>query len=527
MAEGGEQVPPLGEAEPPHHPSTPPISARVRNLFSGRNRNRSRSRDPDFIGRASESESQAGDEEEDENEGDWSVEDCMYRDFMESDPMGKVMLSIVKDNMALLKKAGIKESHVNIKNLCRTFFLNKHQQPTVNSLVEGSAKMVERMMLEKDLNTHKLNQGISPPAYFSPTPTLTTAASRVEAAKHFPSRKEKFTGKKGDGMNIVEFLSICNTAQTVLRLSEEEFLECLLGAVTGQAHAHMLSWLEQGEDVSSVYHLLALHYDNRLTALDARKQLSSYKIPKSTNLADGISHILDLATRASTSVPSGPTRVALYNLEAVQAILRALPPVSAATANTLYNTLSSKLGRGANATELTRALNMHRSNFDLDIRQNGFAYNGEKFKGNYGKTGKSKGGVQNVLSVTGTADSVSMPPPVLTDGLANTFSLDSKPKGQGKGGKSKGPKKNNKGSKTRSWAAQDGGAPLPYCSLCGDWTHKAAEGCRNMRDDQNKIVTVMPSHDTCNLCPMFVQPRLSHPPMYCPFRKGGIFFKNN
>ena len=27
MAEGGEQVPPLGEAEPPHHPSTPPISA--------------------------------------------------------------------------------------------------------------------------------------------------------------------------------------------------------------------------------------------------------------------------------------------------------------------------------------------------------------------------------------------------------------------------------------------------------------------------------------------------------------------
>ena len=160
MAEGGEQVPPLGEAEPPHHPSTPPISARVRNLFTGRNRNRSRSRDnPDRIDRA-DSESQAGneDEEEDENEGEWSVEDLLYRDFMESDPMCKVMLDIAKDNMALLKKAGIKESHVNIKNLCRTFFLNKHQQPTVNSLVEGSARMVEKMMLEKDLNTHKLNQ---------------------------------------------------------------------------------------------------------------------------------------------------------------------------------------------------------------------------------------------------------------------------------------------------------------------------------------------------------------------------------
>ena len=114
---GGEQVPPLGDAEPPHHPPTPPISARVRNLFTGRNRNRSRSRDNlDRIDRA-DSESQAGneDEEEDENEGEWSVEDLLYRDFMESDPMGKVMLDIAKDNMAMLKKAGIKESHINIK----------------------------------------------------------------------------------------------------------------------------------------------------------------------------------------------------------------------------------------------------------------------------------------------------------------------------------------------------------------------------------------------------------------------------
>ena len=269
--------------------------------------------------------------------------------------------------------------------------------------------MVEKMLLEKDLNTHNLNQGISPPPYFSPTPTLTTATSRVEAAKHFPSRKEKFTGHEGNGMNIVEFLSICNTAQAVLRLSEEEFLEFLLGAVTGPAHAHMLAWLKQGEDVSSVYHLLALHYDSRLTALDAKKQLNSYRIPRGTNLADGISHILALATRVSTSVTTGPTGVALYNLEAVQAILWALPPASAATANTLYNTLSSKLGCGANATELTRALNMHRANMDLDVKQNG-AFNGEKYKGQYGKAGKSKGGVHNVRAVTGTADSASIPP---------------------------------------------------------------------------------------------------------------------
>ena len=67
--------------------------------------------------------------------------------------------------------------------------------------------------------------------------------------------------------------------------------------------AHLATWVEQGEDISGIYHLLELHYDNRLSAVDARKVLSTYKILKSSNLADGVSHILDLATRVSTHVP--------------------------------------------------------------------------------------------------------------------------------------------------------------------------------------------------------------------------------
>ena len=115
---------------------------------------------------------------------------------------------------------------------------------------------------------------------------------------------------------------------------------------------------------------------------------------------------------------------------------------------------------------------------------NGYAGNGEKYKGNFGKQGKSRGGVHNkVMSVTGTVDSATVAPPVQTDGFPTAFSLDSKPKGQGNNGKSKGQRKQSKGgAKTRHWA-NDGGPALPYCSLCGDWTHKAASGCRNMRND--------------------------------------------
>ena len=425
MAQPEGEIPTAPEAEaPPVHPQSP--LARVRNIFRTGHRSRSRESDPDRIERDSHrSASVAGgyEYEGDETDEEESEEECMYRLYTQNDPVGQMMLSLAKDNMALLKKAGIKASHVNIKAMCRSFYLDRHRQPTVNSLVENSAKLVEKMMLDKDLNTHKLNIGIVPPSHFSPTPTLHTASARVEAAKHSPSRKEKFSGGK-EGMSNVEYLSIANTAQSVLNLSEHEFLECLLGSVTGQAHSHMLSWIEQGEDVSSIYHLLCLHYDNRLTALDAKKQLNYYKIPKNSNLADGMAHILNLAARASTSVPAGPTRIALYNLEATQCILRALPPNSAATANMIYNQLCAKLERGANATELSRALNMHRSTIDSDIKQNGFSA-GEKYKG-FGKAIKSKGGVPSkVLAVTGAADSSSKSSPVQNAQKAgvNTFRL--------------------------------------------------------------------------------------------------------
>ena len=143
MADAGADPPPLGaEADPtpPVHPPTPPITERVQNLFTGRNRNRSNRRDnPDRIDRV-ESESQAGnEEEEDESDNDWSTEDFVYRELTENDPVGKVMLNLAQDNMVLLKKAGIKASNVNIKALCKSFFLDRHRQPTVNSLVEGSA----------------------------------------------------------------------------------------------------------------------------------------------------------------------------------------------------------------------------------------------------------------------------------------------------------------------------------------------------------------------------------------------------
>jgi hypothetical protein len=60
--------------------------------------------------------------------------------------------------------------------------------------------------------------------------------------------------------------------------------------------------------------------------------------------------------------------------------------------------------------------------------------------------------------------------------------------------------------------------------LCGLNNHVAAQGCRNMIDQNGHVVQVQPCQSVCGSCPPSVTPRLNHPPMLCPFRVGGPLF---
>ena len=53
-------------------------------------------------------------------------------------------------------------------------------------------------------------------------------------------------------------------------------------------------------------------------------------------------------------------------------------------ASNIYNKISSKLQRGAYASEFTRALNLYRASIDKDIHNNGYSA-GDKQKGYWGK----------------------------------------------------------------------------------------------------------------------------------------------
>jgi hypothetical protein len=362
------------------------------------------------------------------------------------------------------------------------------------------------------------NISYPPPTRFSVENKLVNASQKSEAIRIFPT-KNKFSGQPGE-LGVVEFLYGLNHAQETCELSRNEFKDMMLICSTGRAHMLLLEWASNGESIETLYHSLLTHFDTRLTPGEAKAQLFSYRIPKTSNLAEAVAHIMDLAGRAASSLPLGESRNALYNLEAIECLLRALPPSAKITATNLNSQLSAKLGRSCTITELNRALNIYRHTIDNEI----------KSRGNPGAEGKktfSKGKwtKKSTNSQNGPVTlAISSNPPTPNGGQQGGQGHQH---GHQQGGQNKGafPKNGNKGGKGKKFPKK-GAQSLQYCSLCGAVDHLASSGCINMRDDKGAHVNIMPTHGTCNMCPMSVNPRLNHPMYLCPWRPGGPFSSN-
>jgi hypothetical protein len=425
------------------------------------------------------------------------------------------LISLAKDNTTLCAKVGLKKSHTSIRQLAKSFYLHTTAERQVqSSTLDRSVELVEQRMIERELNTFMLDIGYPPPTKFSSEPKLTNPSAKGEAFRIFPL-KNKFSGNRQPGdLSITEFLYTLNHAQSTCELSRAEFTEMMLLSTTGKAHMLLTEWASNGESVETLYHGLLTHYDVRLTPGEAKSLLFSYRIPRTSNLSEAVAHIMDLAGRAASSLPPGSSRVALYNMEATEALLRSLPPAAKITATNLMAQLSAKLNRSATITELNRGLNVFRSSIDEEIRTKGC--NPEKEEKNTGKK-PFKGKWQKKSANSG---------PSTLSLTAQTGSPQNASGQQGAQGKGSQPKTGGKGGKGKKFAPKKVSPGLNYCSLCGGVDHVAANGCRNMRDDKGGIVNIMPTHGTCNLCPTSVSPRLNHPPFICPFRPGGPFQTN-
>ena len=273
----------------------------------------------------------------------------LHLNFTNNNPLGKIIISMMHDISELSRAVKRNRMESNLPEICENFYnANMLEQNRLSNKLKRSAMEIQQNIIQRELNSHLLNQSVEPPLSYSKVPTLHTAKQRADCMKLFPYGSHKFSGDPRDNaMNILEYLSLVNAAQDQCNLSENEFKQMLLASTTGRAHMLLLQWMGNNDDPSTIYHNLLLHFDHRLSPEDARSKLHSYKVPKSSNLAKALARIMDLAGRASMVVPKGPSRTAMYEMEIIQGLIRSLPPQSSMLVQNINNQLSARLKRAA------------------------------------------------------------------------------------------------------------------------------------------------------------------------------------
>jgi len=492
--------------------------------------------------------------------GDTNENPSIQQDFTMKHPLGQILIAMLTENTKLADKCNMRDMTISMDELCRNFYNYQmlDKQRIKNNILQTTSNL-ENSIIERELNSHIINQSIAPPQRFSQVPTLLTAKQRADCMKLLPIGSNKFSGTD-KGTSIVEYLHQLNSIQKNCKLSLQEFYDIMLGSTTGQAYLLIHSWIEGGETPETIYHNLLLHFDKRLQPEEARMQLMSYKAPRNSDLARVEAKIQGLASRASSNIPAGPSRIASYNVEVIQGLIRSLPLNSSLIVQNLNNEKSARLGRGLSAAELSRFLNTYRHSIDNDIKSNGID---PRFQGvakrPVSRVGKD-GSRNAVYGVRVTSGDDPLPRqtriqqrPIsphfcqINQVSANKFR---RPGGNrifgtspnmkrawedkyGIGNSKVQPKVGMQNYNGRRMQYQNNKRPYNnnkfannpkddnYCSLCGSKNHLAINGCPNMKSDSGQIVQILPSKDVCNACPAFVNPRLSHPQYLCPYRKTG------
>ncbi len=303
-------------------------------------------------------------------EADASLNPSVHYEFTRKDPMGAIILSILGELTMLANKSN-KAMSADIDDICEKF--HNHQiseKQKINRRIMQTTADLERSMIEKELNSHALNQTVEAPMHFSPTPTLQTPRQTADCLKLLPSGSHKFSGT-ANSLSIVEYLYNLNQVQEQCNLSLDEFYKAMLASTTGAPYTYIMGAIKNNEDPANIYHNLLIRYDKRLQPEEARVRLYAYRIPRSATLAEAETHIHELATQATSSLPEGPARAIACNHEEVQALFRALPTQSATLVRNLYSNLSTRLGESATASDLSRLLNTYRHSIDQDIKLHG------------------------------------------------------------------------------------------------------------------------------------------------------------
>lgn len=425
----------------------------------------------------------------------FTTDESENKDFTKNHPIGRILLELTARNNELYKKLNLATPSDDLTNVCNNFKEGMQiERDVFNIKINNQSNEIESKLLNKELDSYD-TANILPPAKFSPDPVLGSASKLAEVYRLFPLRaNQKFNGQNSNPMNIVEFLENLNSAQAAVNLSEDEFKTYLLRCLTGRPYQIVSEYINFGHGLKEIYHSLLIIFDTRISPAQAKNRLLQYRIPKTSNLKKAESYIMHLCSRISSQLPPGESRKSLYDLEACNALIRALPYASSTQASNIHNSISAKLNRAPTFVEFTRALTKYEETISQDIR---------KF-----------GATESKLTESLKANAINF-------AKKKEFPRSNKKfdKQLPTSGKRPYPYKygNKPQNVKKSYDGKD--KQKKYCSLCGrTGSHVAADGCFKMKNDKGERVTVIPTLHPCSMCETAANKQLFHPEKYC-FRR--------
>ena len=441
------------------------------------------------------------------------------KSFTKNHNLGKILLSLAATNLELCKKNNISPD-IDLKSICTDFTKGlRLERSKLSSKINETSDSIEKQILRKDLSYHTINQSVSPPSYFSPVDVLTDSKSLSDALKILPIKgNDKFSGN--NSTTIFEFLNHMNRAQELLNLSKKEFLKYFLQCCTNRPYDLVANYISFGFSIADIYYSLITLYDSRLSPENARVKLSSFVASKHMNFAKCQAHIMNLSSRISDSLPNGPSRTSLYNLEANNALCRALPTTSSQLVSNQLNSLACRLQKAPSFVELCQSLTKYENSINSDILQNGLSNNrintnnflplkrnnyktnfiGIKNKNDYSNQHKKFPNQKQNVSKNNYRQFSNYTPAKRQPYHLNQIS-----------------KFNNTNSNNykNDYNSKNSFKSKKKCTLCGDIGHSAKDTCFKMRNSNNRIISVIPSYRACSYCKQHLNKELFHPESLC------------
>ena len=345
------------------------------------------------------------------------------------------------------------------------------------------------------------NQAIKIPDYFSPTKTLTSPIKQAEALKIF-NQKRPFSGHE----NIFEFLSKMNYAQSICNLSEKEFINMIHSQTTRDCHSLLNDLIESDHSIKDIFYTLISLYDTRQTPQNAQFELNRLRSKRGEHVVKLTSQIMKLVSRIAAQFPVGSSRNEFYNVECLNALTKALPLASKNLVRNNYNQLVLKLGRSPQFIELLKILRPFFDSINNDINNHADREPNFDRKNRFPNFNENRNFKIRYINSTSKHTKTNFREREKGISNVNNFKRFTPNVRQGF-------EKNNFKNKDNRNDGRE--RRTKYCSLCGRTDHFASEICYSMRNDNGRVIKVMPTYDPCKVCLEKSGKKLFHPQEYC------------